>query len=475
LLDTRLDEGQSEYVATLRRSADHLLQLMNDVLDFSKLDADRVELEEDWLDLAELTDSVAAIVRPRAAAKGLSLICRVATETPRKLYGDAGRLRQVLLNLASNAVQFTAAGQVVLEVLPLSVDDHLCSLQISVTDTGIGITPEGIALLFREFSQVDGSLTRRHQGTGLGLAISKRLVELMGGTISVGSEPGRGTAFTVRLALRYANTEALRELEAKAENSLARFRSMGRQGLSVLLVEDNRTNQMVASALLEREGFQVDTAGNGFEALEAVENRSYDLILMDMMMPEMDGLQATRFIRTMPGACRTVPILALTANAFTEDRQACIDAGMTGFLAKPVSSERLAAALSDAALPARPDGPMLDGEVQASLLATYGDRLSRFVAMFLGEAEQHVGTIAAGIEAGADLVDLRRWAHTLRGSAATFGCTGIEATAGAIELVALHAQRDELPALIGPLREQYLAETDALRRLYPEAAGNGAA
>jgi PAS domain S-box-containing protein len=349
LLDTKLDESQRQCALTLKGSADHLLQLLCDILDFSKLDAGKMTLEETSFDLRREISSSVGMLAPRAAAKGIYLNVSVDPEVPHRLLGDAARIRQIILNVAGNAVKFTDTGGVSIQVGNASEEADRVRVAIDVRDTGIGMSASAREGLFQEFSQVGGAAARHYGGTGLGLAISRRLAFSMSGDITVESEPGKGSKFMIRLVLRRDLTvEQMPMAETKpgqareiAELAQARF---GRE-LRVLLAEDNRTNQFVCTAMLTKLGCHADIAANGIEATEAASTRAYDVVLMDVMMPEMDGIEATRRIRAREGPNQFAPIIAVTANAFSQDQRDCLDAGMNGFLAKPMTKDKLAEAI----------------------------------------------------------------------------------------------------------------------------------
>ncbi len=344
LLDSDLDGQQRLYVQSIRDASDSLLQIINDVLDFSKLEAGRLEFEDIVFDLRALVRSTVEIVAPRARAKGLALGWRIDGEMPERMRGDPGRLRQVLLNLLSNAIKFTERGGVdVAGAVEALADGHVRG-RFSVRDTGIGIPADRLPRLFREFEQLDGSIARRFGGTGLGLAISRRLVGRMGGELRVESVPGEGSVFSFDVLLRPATAEA--EGAVGATDWTAEFDRLARQRgrpLRVLLAEDNQTNRLIVAAMLEPVGLRVDTAGNGLEAVEAQRVAPYDLILMDVNMPEMDGYTATAAIRALDGIAARVPVVAVTANAFEADREAAISAGMDDFISKPFRKEALLA------------------------------------------------------------------------------------------------------------------------------------
>ena len=339
---TRLDEEQQELVGTMRYSGRTLLGIVNDVLDFSKIEAGRMELEQIGFQPRELAEEAVKIVRSAADGKPLEVRCEVAREVPETLVGDPVRLRQVLLNLLNNAVKFTSEGEVALRIRAERTGPGEVLARFHVQDTGLGMSRHQLELLFQPFTQADSSTTRRFGGTGLGLAICKELVEKMGGEISVQSAPGEGStfSFTARLA-----TTGLSGGFADAEQGDdppldARFFNA-----TVLLVEDNPVNQTLARRMLDELGLRSDLAEDGLQALAAMRAKRYDLVLMDCQMPRMDGFQATREIRAMEDDRRSVPIIALTANAMAGDRARVLDAGMDDYLAKPYDFEGLLAVL----------------------------------------------------------------------------------------------------------------------------------
>jgi signal transduction histidine kinase/ligand-binding sensor domain-containing protein/ActR/RegA family two-component response regulator len=340
-LATPLSPEQRGYLETVRSSAEALLHVINDILDFSKIEAGRLEIAPVPLDLPGLVADLLALFQPRAADRGIALTTEIAPDVPARVVADPVRLRQVLVNLVGNALKFTEAGEVAVRIDQAGGDEapDTCLLRVAVSDTGIGIAPEHQAHIFEAFRQADGSTTRRFGGTGLGLAISQRLVELMGGTLAVASTPGRGSTFTFTVRV---GTAAAAGVEAPTQPC----REGRTRALRVLLAEDNVINQKVASRILEKAGHHVTLVSTGREAVEAVAREDFDIVLMDVQMPEMNGLEAAQAIRERErGTGRRMPILALTAHAMRGDREKCLAAGMDGYLSKPVRPAELYAAL----------------------------------------------------------------------------------------------------------------------------------
>ncbi len=342
LLDGALDPTSRRYAETLREAGEHLLQLINDVLDFTKLEANRLSFEEILFEPDSVVQSAVELLQPRARAKGLALETTLDRGLPARVRGDPGRLRQVLMNLVSNAVKFTDRGFVHVTMSAEPADAGYITLHVSVSDSGIGIAAEHLPRLFQEFSQIDSSISRRFGGTGLGLAICRKLVAGMGGEITARSEPGRGSVF--RFTARVRATSEERQAPARP---LAERPAVSSRAVRVLVAEDNQTNQVVIRAMVGKLGHRADLVGNGIEALEAVRTRPYALVLMDVMMPEMDGLEATRRIRALPGALGRIPIFGLTAHAAAAEHEACLAAGMDRVITKPVTIAALAEPIAE--------------------------------------------------------------------------------------------------------------------------------
>jgi signal transduction histidine kinase/DNA-binding response OmpR family regulator len=334
VLSTDLTDEQREYLETARISADSLLTILNDVLDFSKIEAGKMDLHPIAFSLLQCVHQTVKIFAVSAAEKRLDLKVHVGEDAPDRLIGDPDRLQQVLLNLINNAIKFTSRGGVSVTVVPKVTGENEVSAHFEVKDTGIGIPPDKQQIIFESFRQADGSTTRRFGGTGLGLAICAKLVDLMGGKIWVESDGLRGSTFHFTAVFQLTETASG---PAESLRRLASASGVSEQKLHILLAEDNVVNQRLAKRLLERRGHEVVTASTGQEALEILALKSFDVILMDLQMPDMDGLEATRAIRAGErAASRHTPIVALTAHTMRGDRERCVAAGMDGFITKPL-------------------------------------------------------------------------------------------------------------------------------------------
>ncbi len=347
LLDTDLTHEQRNYLEIVRDSGDSLLSVINNILDFSKIDGGMMELEHSPFDLRRCIESTMDLMVTRAAEKGLVLKVVLDDQLPTMLVGDASRLRQVLANLLSNAVKFTDKGFVEVSVRGNAIPEGF-ELRFDVLDTGIGMPQDKLDRLFMPFSQIDSSITRRYGGTGLGLAISKRLVEMMGGRIWAKSDLGVGSTFSfavkVKLPCMQSVLHKVKDLIPVIKPPIEGHFQQARP-LSILLAEDNAVNQMVLLQMLRKIGYQADLASNGFDVLAALDRQAYDVILMDIQMPDMDGFEATRRILARFPKKKRPRIIALTAHALNGDRERCLEAGMDSYLSKPVKIEDLQSAL----------------------------------------------------------------------------------------------------------------------------------
>ncbi len=611
LLDTELSPEQRDYVETIRSSGDALLTIINDILDFSKIEAGKLELETQPFDLRDCVEECLDLVAVKAAEKGLDLAYIIDDETPNTLIGDVTRLRQILVNLLSNAVKFTERGEVVVSVTSRPLGDNRYEVHFAVKDTGIGIAPEHMDRLFEAFTQVDASTTRKYGGTGLGLAISKRLAEMMGGSMWVESEVGRGSTFHFTILAEAAPTplrvylqgvqpqlagrrvlivddnatnrrilshqtrswgmipraaasgaEALawlrqgepfdlaildlhmpemdgltlareiRKLRDAETLPLVMLTSVGGQArearelgfaayltkpvkpsqlydvlvkvlagravpvmehravpqldpemgkrhpLRILLAEDNMVNQKVALRILERLGYRADVAANGREVLEALERQPYDVVLMDIQMPEMDGIEATRRIRERWPAERQPRIVAMTAHALEGDRERLLAMGMDDYISKPVRVEELVAVLercqplsgdqsSETGDPQPPISELqspIDAAVLGEFLDMLGEEARGLITLFLEDATRHLATMREAVAQG-DTETLRRAAHTLKGSSGNLGAVGLSTLCQELEAMAREGVLDGAAEKVTQAEAEYERVKAVLERV----------
>ena len=489
MLDTPLDATQRDYLETIRSSGQALLVIINDILDFSKIEAGKMEVENAEFDLRTVLHESSELVAAAVAAKGLRFALTVDSDVPQNVIGDSGRLRQVLLNLLSNAVKFTERGTVHLAVSRQAGQDNASLLRFMVSDTGIGLSPQQQTGLFQAFSQADRSTTRRFGGTGLGLSIAKHLVELMGGTIGVLSQIGEGTTFWFNVCLPAATAPAA-SLPVPDGNAALRNLFAGRRA-RVLVADDVITNQQVAVGILQQMGLRADAVANGAEALAALEALPYDLVLMDVQMPLMDGLEATRQIRLMesgntrgsPGPSlkgQRLPIIALTAGAMEGERENCLRAGMDDFVPKPVMPRALAQVLAKwlpkaeeprenknaprdkhSTLVASSSSSVLD--MTALLSRLMGDRemAGRVLDGFLADMPGQILSLLQAVEAG-NAEDARKQAHRIKGASAAVSGEALRALASEMERAADAGNLAALKASATDLDEQFLRLKQAI-------------
>ncbi len=345
-LDTRLDSEQREYLTLVKTSSAALLTIINDILDFSKIESGKLELEQVEFDLRVLLAGTVKLLAVQSLQKGLHLSVDVGADVPGRLLGDSGRLRQVLTNLIGNAIKFTAQGEIAVQVKLHAASARTVRLMFAVSDQGIGIAADKQASIFEAFTQADTSTTRQYGGTGLGLAISSQLVAAMGGTLGVHSVEGSGSVFTFDVPFVISMPASSAQSSGASRAPSPSTSSAAHSPLYVLVAEDNPVNQKLAEALLTKWGHRFSLASDGIEAVALSAQHDYDVILMDLQMPDMGGLEATRQIRArekLQGG--HLPIIAMTANALSEDRQICLDAGMDDYISKPLDVALLLAAL----------------------------------------------------------------------------------------------------------------------------------
>lgn len=338
LMDTPLTSEQKDYLHDLQVSGETLLTIIDDILDYSKLEAGKLAIESIPFDPHSLCQTAIKLIAPRVTEKKLLLQSQIDPQIPPLLKGDPTRLRQILLNFLSNAVKFTENGSITLQLQITERKENEISLRFSVIDTGIGISSEAQHILFKEFTQVDASIARKFGGTGLGLAICKKIVTLMKGQIGMQSFPGKGSTFWFQASFLIAKNVPLNPASAKNLLPLST--------LNILLAEDNPVNQKVAFAMLEKMGHRIQVANNGAQAFDIFQQNYFDVVLLDIQMPEMDGFEVTRRIRKLNDLKAHTPIIAITANATMDDREECLKNGMNGYLAKPLKKDALIAELA---------------------------------------------------------------------------------------------------------------------------------
>ena len=485
VLDTKLDAVQREYLGMAKSSAHALLGLINDILDFSKIEAGKLELESIGFSLRECIGTMLKPLGLRADQKGLELIADIHAEVPDQVTGDALRLQQVLLNLTDNAIKFTERGDVIVGVAVASGAEGGHCLHFTVRDTGIGIPEAKQKLVFEAFAQADGTTTRTHGGTGLGLAIASQLVGKMGGRIWVESVVGEGTTFhfTAHLPARTAPSPVARQAAAVAEPVA---RSMG--GLRILLAEDNAINRALAAALIEKGGHSLAHAANGREALMAAAREEFDLIFMDVQMPEMDGLEATQLIRKLEMRTgRHTPIVAMTAHALVGDRQRCIAAGMDDYLSKPLQRAELFEMLSRAAVGRSTDiavaapvasvvsrksdapSPIFSREHLLDQLDGDEALLSQLIALFQENTPRLLDEILGSIARGSS-IDLARTAHALLSSLGPFGAQEAQRLTRLLEAQSLEEDYEETDRIYSALDREMTEIYKALHALAREGS-----
>ncbi|MCC6397547.1 MAG: response regulator [Bacteroidetes bacterium] len=479
LKNTALDAEQRKYVQIVQGSSGALLTVINDILDFSKIEAGKLTLENSAFDLRATVEQSVHLFTQRAAEKHLALTMSIDPDLPSAVMGDAIRMAQILNNLVGNAIKFTDQGSVTVRVAAQHRSTETVTVRCSVQDTGIGIGPEQQKALFQSFSQVDGSATRKYSGTGLGLAISRQLAEMMRGEIGVESEAGKGSTFWFTATLGIAEPQAAAAVPVQRESDGL---TDPLNGLRVLVAEDNEANRLVAGIMLGKLGCVSDVVVHGADALEAIVNKEYDVILMDCHMPVMDGFEATRMIRRTEGKQMHRTIIAMTANALQGEREHCLAAGMDDFLPKPVILEELAAKVRQwAGKTSGVSAPSSAEKVPTRIVRLDHDRLGhlrdlgerqdpgmfeRILRSFLEDAPERIVTLWHALETG-DAEKFFTSAHSLKGISGNLGamvmmslCQRLQ-TAGQSGMLAgtesmIHELEDEFQKVKEELQETYL-------------------
>jgi two-component system sensor histidine kinase/response regulator len=477
LLDTTLDCEQREYVEIVKSSSESLLRIINDILDFSKIEAGKLQIEHIPYRLDHEVTETLKTMGQRARDKGLALVCEFAEDVPLSVVGDPGRLRQVLVNIVGNSIKFTERGTVAVRIQKAkgSIDGSL--LHLSVDDTGIGIPADRLDAVFESFSQEDSSITRRYGGTGLGLSICARLVQAMGGRIWVESAVGKGSTFHFIIRVEVMRADQLRDAAA---STMLGVLAGTQKVLEVLLVEDDLVNQKLAVTLLERWGHHVDVAHNGLMALECLAEHTYDVILMDMMMPVMDGLEASQRIRASEFGRRT-PIIAMTANARVSDRERCLAAGMDDYLSKPIKANVLQAMLQSVVAAAEQGtlhqpSMMVDLLIEdsypenfdyASALATVDQEIIHIVAEpFVSQWPKEKFRLRDALGRG-DFQTVLHISHALKGTLAMFGAQPARELAQQIESCAARGDGPGADLFVSPFETEVEHLLQALAKRGP--------
>jgi signal transduction histidine kinase/DNA-binding NarL/FixJ family response regulator/HPt (histidine-containing phosphotransfer) domain-containing protein len=444
---TGLDEKQRRFLGTLQTSAGGLMSVLNDILDFSKIEAGKMELREESCRVRALVDEVTDLFAARAELRGVRIVARVEHDVPSQVEADTERVRQVLSNLVGNAVKFTESGSITVRASVEEYKGQVLQLRFEVIDTGIGIDPAQQGKLFDAFSQVDGSLTRKHGGTGLGLAICKQLVGLMKGRMGVTSEAGRGSNFWFVLPLRRLESTGSLELPSPSSPRSLAAPPSSKDGLSrkILVAEDNPINQVVIREVLSELGYEADIVENGLLALSALEQEAYPLVLMDCQMPELDGYGAAREIRRREDGARRIPLIAVTAHAFEGERQKALSAGMDDYVTKPISGSVLSEVIQRWWPTSLSHGPEWGERVASNELpvtAAVGEpapaldpsvRRSDAVAkIFLKHVPDQVTSIGRALESG-DRATLKSASHKLKGSCLAIGAPRMAELCAALE------------------------------------------
>ena len=471
LANTQLNPEQKKYVSTITDSGIALTRLINDILDLTKLDAGKLDLHLVPFSLTKLCKEIILLFSAQTKEKDFDIELTIPEDEPHYVIGDQGRLRQILNNLVNNAIKFTTKGSIKIQVYHYDSGNNRL-FRLEVTDTGTGITPEAQQRLFKPFSQSDSGIANTHGGTGLGLSICKRLVELMGGDIGVNSEFGEGSTFWIKLKLEKATTEAIQgKIDQQSNDEEVAVKSIKGK---VLVAEDNETNQEVITLMLTPLGLDIDIANNGQEAVDALENNSYDFIFMDCQMPVLNGIEATKRICELYDKPQRPPIIALTANAFSSDRENCFKAGMDDFLPKPIEQKSLVNMLvkwlpeesitidisggddEESASPSEAKHSPVDDSVIQKLVSLSPEKFAAIKDNFLNNTKNKLDSLQEAYSTN-DIQQVVLIAHSLKGGCATFGAIEMSKIAANLEQAAkaedMEKIRVSIPVLIDSFEE----------------------
>lgn len=487
LLSTQLTRDQREYAELIKLSGKNLVQLLSDILDLSKIEAHKIELENRDFDLLTEIGGTVNLLSLHAKGKGLTLNTQIDTDVPLQLTGDAGRLRQILNNIIGNAIKFTVNGSILLHIRKDAEDEKQTTLRFLVTDTGIGVAQDKLEKIFEPFIQADSSSTRQYGGTGLGLTIARQLAKMMSGTIGVESVEGGGTTFWFTVILTKQPQKLTDETAADSGND-NHFRHDQRKNLNhtggnnirLLLAEDDAINQHMTKLFLEQAGYQVDVANNGCEALKLLAENDYAVVLMDCMMPVLSGYEATAIIRNPTSIVRNhaIPVIALTANAMREDRDNCLAAGMNDYLAKPIEVKTVLAIL-EKWVPDRIPGGMSAADAGSCAFGVVIFDKGELVSRSMGDIALSCHVARIFMENGAEYIDslrkalatddataLRQSAHKLRGAAATMALPLLAETAQSLETIAEKGEMARAAELFPELVKRFEQAVKALQELF---------
>ena len=471
LLNTGLTPQQQKYAEIILSSGESLLDIINDILDFSKIEAGKLRLEARTFSFRDLVENTIAMLGLKAREKGLEIVCQIDPDVPDILKGDQGRVRQILLNLGGNAIKFSDQGSVIFRTSLAEQDNRGAVLHVQVSDSGIGIQEEILSRLFTPFTQADNETTRRYGGTGLGLAISRQLVELMGGSISVTSQPGVGSNFWFTARFEPGIADELQQDPVPEQMPDSQTLAL-RKKLKILVADDDPVSQEVTLEMLTRQGYRADVVDNGIDAFNALCRIHYNLVLMDLHMPKMNGVEVTQQIRQFDSGALNygVPVIAMTASVMQEDRDICAAAGMNDYLPKPVQPRELARVITkwlqtdvqaDTAVPATDElqhaAPLLVFNHKNLIERMGGDdsHMLKIFSIFTKTVSDFLDKLANELQTGADAELIFRYAHNIKGAAATMGADALQVAASRLEKATSDGAYDTALLLLPAVRAEY--------------------